>query len=90
MLQLRHVAFLNLHLDRTWPAFPHEKQVYEFDWGAEGEFGQTPWHKGGTREFPPEDGETAEFLETESTDEDNEAVEFLETEFTGWIWGSRC
>ena len=37
-----------------------------------------------------EDGETAEFLETESTDEDNEAVEFLETEFTDGIWGSCC
>ena len=76
MLQLRHAAFLNLHLDRTWPAFPHEKQVCEFDWGGEGEFGRTPWRKeGGTREFPPEDGKTAEFLETE---------------FTDWIWGSCC
>ena len=36
MLQLRHVAFLNLYFDRTWPAFPHEKQAYEFDWGEEG------------------------------------------------------
>ena len=91
MLQLRHVAFLNLHLDCTWPAFPHEKQVYEFDWGGEGEFGRTPWRKeGGTREFPPEDGKTAEFLETESTDEDDERVEFLEAEFTDWIRGSCC
>jgi len=35
--------------------------------------------------FTPEDGETAEFLETESTDEDDETEEFLETEFTDWV-----
>ena len=86
MLQLRHVAFLNLHLDRTWSAFPHEKQVYEFDWGGEDEFERIPWRRaGGTREFPPEGGETAEFLETESTDEDGETEEFLETESTHWV-----
>ena len=28
--------FLNLQLDRTWPAFLREKQVYVFYWGAEG------------------------------------------------------
>ena len=44
----------------------------------------------GTREFPPEDDETAEFLETESTDEDDETVEFLETKFKDWIWGTCC
>ena len=66
VLQLWHVAFLNLHFDCTWPAFP---QAYEFDWGGESEFGWIPWCKrGGTREFPPEDRKTAEFLETESTD----------------------
>ena len=59
--------------------------------GAEGEFGLTPWRKErGTRAFPPEDGETAEFLESESPDEDGEALEFLETEFTDWIWGNGC
>ena len=64
-----------MHLDRTWPAFPHEKQMCEFDRGGEDEFGRTPWRKkGGTREFPPEDGKTAEFLEMESTDEDDEIV----------------
>ena len=26
VLQLRHVAFLNLHFDRTWPAFPNENK----------------------------------------------------------------
>ena len=42
-------------------AFPHEKQVYEFDWRTEGELGEhLNWRKEtGTRELPPEDGETA-------------------------------
>ena len=63
VLQLRQVAFLNLHVDCKWPLFPHEKEMYEFDWEGEGEFRRTPWpKKGGTREFPPADGETAEFL----------------------------
>ena len=48
-----------------WPAFPHEKH--------EGKCGQIPWHKGGgTQEFPPEDGETAEFFEMKLTDKDDE------------------
>jgi len=61
-----------------WPAFPHEKH--------EGKCGQIPWHKGGgTQEFPPEDGETAEFFEMKLTDKDDETEEFLETEFTDWV-----
>ena len=65
--------------------------MYKFDWEGEGELGGTPWRKeGGTREFPPENGEAAEFLGTKSTDEDDETVEFLEAEFTEWIWGSCC
>jgi len=73
-------------LDRTWPAFPHEKKAYEFDWGGEGEFGRIAWRTGGNkREYPPEDGENAEFSETEMTDEDDETEEFLETEFTDWV-----